>query len=250
MTFFGIRIPATLSYLLWLALWELIGRLDVIFLIPPTSDIAVAAGALAVDDRFLHAAVVSLEAFAIGIGFSIAIGISVGIAMARVPTIDRVMNLWVNLFISAPLSALVPALMVLFGIGQTTVVVTVFLFSVWVVLLDTKAGVERVNPQLIEMARSFGAGPIQIYGGILVWAALPEILAGIRLAFILGVKGVIVGQILIAILGLGELLEIFSQNFLMAQFWAVMLYVFFAVYALLAAVEFVERRIEYYSSAR
>ncbi len=59
-----------------------------------------------------------------------------------------------------------------------------------------------------------------------------------------------VGQLLIAIIGLGELFEVYSRNFLMDRFWAVILYVFAFAYVMSESVEYVERRIEYNSSTR
>jgi NitT/TauT family transport system permease protein len=158
--------------------------------------------------------------------------------------------MWVNLFVSAPLTALVPVIMLLFGFGHTTMIVTVVLFAVWIIALDTYAGVRHVSPSLVDMARSFGASRAQLYGKVLIWAALPEILAGIRLGVIRGVKGMIIGQLLISIVGLGELFELYSRNFLMEQFWALTILVF--AFALLAseAIGMIERRIEYYAGAR
>jgi NitT/TauT family transport system permease protein len=158
--------------------------------------------------------------------------------------------MWVNVFASAPLSALVPVLMILFGMGETTIVVSVFLFAVWIIVLDTQAGVKHITPSLIDMARSFGAGRFAIYAKIILWAALPEILAGIRLGFIRGVKGVVIGQLLVSIIGYGELFELYSRSFLMEQFWALTIVLF--AFALLVAelVGMLEKRVEYYAGVR
>jgi NitT/TauT family transport system permease protein len=83
------------------------------------------------------------------------------------------------------------------------------------------------------MSRSFGAKQPALYAKIIFWAALPEILAGIRLGFIRGVKGVVIGQLLVSIIGYGELFEIYSRNFLMEEFWALTLVLF--GFALIAA---------------
>ena len=61
---------------------------------------------------------------------------------------------------------------------------------------------------------------------MLFLSALPEILAGVRLGVIRGVKGVVIGQLLIAIIGVGELFELYSQHFLMEEFWALVIIVF------------------------
>ncbi len=109
------------------------------------------------------------------------------------------------MFVSAPVSALVPILMAVIGIGEPTVVVTVVLFAVFVIALDTEVGVRQADRSLVEMARAFGARPHQVYTKVLVWSALPEMLAGVRLGAIRGVKGVVIGQLLVAIIGVGEL---------------------------------------------
>jgi NitT/TauT family transport system permease protein len=100
------------------------------------------------------------------------------------------------------------------------------------------------------MARCFGARPYQLYTKVLFLSALPEILAGVRLGVIRGVKGVVIGQLLIAILGVGELFELYSQNFLMEEFWALVIIVFMFAFAVSEAIAFLERRVEYYASAR
>ncbi|TIU06748.1 MAG: ABC transporter permease subunit, partial [Mesorhizobium sp.] len=117
-------------------------------------------------------------------------------------------------------------------------------------VLDTRAGVRHISPSLIEMARSYGASRPALYTKIILWAALPEILAGIRLGLIRGVKGVVIGQLLVAIVGYGALFETFSRNFRMAEFWALTIILF--AFALLIAelIERAEAKVEYYAGAR
>src|SRR3546814_6355567 len=74
---------------------------------------------------------------------------------------------------------------------------------------------------------------------IILWAALPEILAGIRIGFIRGVKGVVIGQLLVSIIGYGELFELYSRTFLMADFWALTILLF--AFALIVA-ELIDRK--------
>ena len=146
--------------------------------------------------------------------------------------------------------ACVPVLMAVVGIGETTVVVTVFLFAVFVIILDTQVGVKQADRSLVEMARSFGARRYQIYTKVLILSALPEILAGVRLGAIRGVKGVVIGQLLIAILGVGELFELYSKHFLMEEFWALVIVVFMFAFAVSEAIAALERYVEYYASSR
>src|SRR3990170_2948321 len=196
MRVFGYRLPMMLSLLFWAAVWEAVGRAGLVFLIPPFTDVLAAVAELAHSRKFLAATKVTLSAFAEGMGISVLVGVPLGFLMGRIDAVDRLLGMWVNIFVSAPLTALVPVIMILFGLGQTTIVMSVVLFAVWIIALDTRAGIRQVSPSLIDMARSFGAGRGQLYLKILIWAALPEILAGIRIGLIRGVKGVVIGQLL------------------------------------------------------
>jgi NitT/TauT family transport system permease protein len=250
MTLFGKRLPLFSSLLIWFVLWEIVGRAKLSTIVPPFSAVIAAGVTIIPTEKFSAAVWISLRSFALGMALAIAIGIPLGILMARVSGAGKILGLWINIFVSAPISALVPILMSVIGIGETTVVVTVFLFAVFVIILDTEVGFKQADRSLVEMARCFGATRRQVYTKILFLSALPEILAGVRLGVIRGVKGVVIGQLLIAILGVGELFELYSQNFLMEEFWALVLLVFIFAFAVSETVAALERRVEYYASSR
>lgn len=250
MTMFGYRIPMMASLIVWALVWEVVGQLDIIFLIPPMSAIIAAGFDLVQTNSWQNATLVTIRSFVIGMGLAIGIGVPLGVMMGRVKIIDNIFGLWVNIFVSAPLSALVPVLMILFGMGEATIVVTVFLFAVWIIVLDARAGVMQVPASLVDMARSYGASRATIMRKIILVSALPEILAGIRIGVIRGVKGVVIGQILVAVIGYGELFELYSRSFDMERFWALTLVLFAAAMVLSAIVENAEKRIEYYAGAR
>jgi NitT/TauT family transport system permease protein len=243
-------LPMWVALLFWFLLWEIVGRLGLVLLIPPFSDVVSAMFEVVATPRFASAAATTLQAFGIGMGISIVAGVALGVAMGRSRTVGEVMGMWANIFESSPLSAVVPLLMAVIGFGMPTMVVTVVLFSIWVIALDTQVGVRHASTSLVEMAHSFGARKRDLYGKIVFWAALPEILAGIRLGLIRGVKGVIIGQLLIAIVGVGYLFELYSRNFLMPEFWALILMVFAFAYGLGQIVGLVEKRIAFYAGSR
>jgi NitT/TauT family transport system permease protein len=246
----GGRLAALLSLAVWAAAWEAVGRAGLVSIVPPLSRVLASGMTIVTTGKFGAAAAISLRSFALGMALALLVGIPLGALMARVPAAGRILGWWVSVFVSAPISALVPLLMAVLGIGETTVVVTVFLFAVFVIVLDTRVGVEQADRSLVEMARSFGARTDQVYAKVLLWSALPEVLAGIRLAAIRGVKGVVIGQLLVAILGVGELFELYSQHFLMEEFWALVLVVFAFAFAVSEAVAVLERRVEYYARTR
>ena len=246
----GYRIPAMASLLVWAVLWEALGRAEVTMLIPPLSAALVRLAEMAGTEGFWEAVGLTARTFAAGSAAAIAIGVPVGILMGRSVVLDRMLLPWVNTFISAPLSALVPVIMAVFGFGETTIVLTVVLFAIWIVILDARAGTRSIAPSLVEMARVYGASPLQAFVKIFLPAALPEILTGIRLGLLRGVKGVIIGQLLVSVVGFGRLFEIYSSNFLMEHMWALLVALFGLAFVLDTVFGAIERRVDYFASSR
>jgi NitT/TauT family transport system permease protein len=250
MTFRGHKVPLAFSLLIWCLVWEVVGQLGLISLIPPFTEVLGAMPQVMGSASFVEAATITFQAYGIGMALSLTLGIGVGILMGRIRAIGELMGMWVNIFESSPLTAVVPALIALLGFGLSTMIVTVFVFSVWVIALDTQVGVERVSPSLVEMGRSFGASKRDLYLKILFFAALPELLAGIRLGLIRGLKGVIIGQLLIAVVGMGYLFELYSRSFQMAEFWALLIVLFASAFLASEAVAYFERKVSFYATAR
>jgi len=163
MIIYGHRIPMVASLILWAILWEIVGRLGVTILLPPLSSVILRIFEIVPTKTFMSALGITAYAFVVGNLIAIVVGVPLGVMMGRSAIADRIFLPWVNLFLSAPLTALVPVIMVLFGLGQTTIVLTVVLFAIWIIVLDTRAGVRSITPSLVEMANSFGAGRWQTF---------------------------------------------------------------------------------------
>ena len=250
MEIYGYRIPAAASLLIWAVLWEIVGRSGAVFILPPLSDVLSALVELVQRSSFQRAALETLESFSIGMTIAIVGGVALGFLMGRNEAANNVLGMWVNIMASAPLSSLVPVLMLLFGLGQLTIVVTVILFSIWIIALDTYAGVRHISTSLDDMAKSFGASSWQLLTKVLFWAALPEILAGVRIGLIRAVKGIVIGQLLISVVALGRLFRTFSDNFQFENFWALTLILFVFALGFSAAVGWLEHKVEYYAGSR
>ena len=238
------------SLILWGMLWELVGHSGLTFFLPPLSEVIATLIEIADSPAFLKALSETSRAFITGVFSAVVIGIPVGILMGKNRLLDELLLPWVNIFLSAPLTALVPVLMVLFGFGMKSIVITTTLFAIWIIILNARAGVMQINRSLVEMANSFGATPWAAFAKIYFWAALPEILGGVRIGVIRAVKGVIIGQLLISIVGFGALFELYSANFLMGHFWAVLIVLFGLAFSISEALGALERRFSYYASKR
>lgn len=242
--------PVVLSLLAWAVLWELAARYAANDMFPALSAVVQTAFELVGLQSFKNALLITARAFAIGMLLSVLVGIPVGALMGRFKPVDRILNVWVNIFISAPLTAVVPALMPILGIGEATVVATVFLFAVWVIIIDTREGMVGINRSLLEMARSLGASRWQMFTRIMLPSAMPEVMTGIRLSVVRGIKGVIIGQIVVAVVGFGALFESYLHSFEMARFWALVMIVFLLGMVMMGLVGLAERRLTRHARVR
>ncbi len=250
MKILGIRLPGMSSLILWGLLWEAVGQSGFTFFLPPLSEVLATLFAIIGTPAFQKALSETAQAFLAGVFSAVVIGIPVGILMGKNRWVDELLLPWVNIFLSAPLTALVPVLMVLFGFGMKSIIITTTLFAIWIIILNARAGVMQINRSLVEMALSFGASPWDAFVKIYFWAALPEILGGVRIGVIRAVKGVIIGQLLISIVGFGALFELYSANFLMSHFWAVLIVLFALAFTVSELLAGLERRVAYYAAKR
>ena len=213
--------------------WELLGRLEISMFIPPLSRVVAVWWQLLGDGTLARAASSSLLSLVKGFVPAAVLGVVVGLAMGRFALVRHVLEGWVNALMSAPLSALVPILIALFGIRDTVVAATVFMFSFFVIVVNTETGVRGTERTLVDMARAFGAGEAALFGRIYLPAALPAVTLGLRLGVVQAVKGMVVGEMLISLVGLGERLIYYGNTFLIVELYAVILSVL--VLALLTA---------------
>ena len=118
MRIFGFKLPNMTSLILWGLVWEILGRMEVSFFLPPLSSIFVTLADIYDSKAFVRALSETAVAFFGGLFYALVIGIPLGIFMGKNRFVDELFLPWVNMFMSAPLTALVPVLMVLFGLVQ------------------------------------------------------------------------------------------------------------------------------------
>ena len=205
------------------AAWELVGRLDLSMFLPPLSHVAAVWWRLLLDGTLVRALSSSLVSLVDGFVPAAILGIVVGFVMGRFAVVRHLLDGWINGLMSAPLSALVPILIALFGIRDTVVAATVFMFSFFVIVVNTMTGVRGTERSLVEMARTFGAGELALFRRIYLPNALPAVMLGLRLGIVQAVKDMVVGEMLISLVGLGERLIYYGNTFLITELYAVIL---------------------------
>jgi len=224
-----------------LVVWELLGRLQLTIFVPPASTVALAWWGLIADGTLFRSTGSSLLSLLKGFVPAAVFGVALGLCMGRFLTVRFLLDGWINAFMSAPLSALVPVLIALFGIRDTVVAATVFLFSFFVIVVNTMTGVRGTDRSLVEMARAFGASEGALFGRIYLPAALPAVMLGLRLGVVQAVKGMVVGEMLISLVGMGERLIYYGNTFLIPELYAVIVSVLLIAIASSTLVQACER---------
>jgi NitT/TauT family transport system permease protein len=229
--------------ILLLVLWETLGPLvNPIFFSYP-SKIAVAFYRLTLSGELPHFLLQSLEVLVLGLSVAIVVGIPLAVLMARVRPVDWALDLPINALYATPMVALVPVLVLWFGIYLKAKIIVVFLFAVFPILINTYQGVRECDKNMIEVARSFRSSEWQMWQDVLLPFAVPYIAAGIRLAIGRGLVGMIIAEFYTTISGLGFMITRYANVFEMDKTFVPVIVLMVLGVALTALLKRLERRI-------
>jgi ABC-type nitrate/sulfonate/bicarbonate transport system permease component len=202
---YALRIGALAAFL---AIWETASRagmVDPLFASSPSLIVAKLAEMIGDGSIWPHVAATA-SVTAAGFGLAVLVGVPIGILMGRSELINATAEPFVAALYASPQVAFLPLLIIWLGIGFTSKVALVFIGSVIIMIINTETGVAQVDARLIETARSFTASERQVLTKIVLPAALPIILAGMRLAIGRALVMVVVAEIYASNRGLGYLI--------------------------------------------
>lgn len=236
------RILAGIGLLLGLAIWEIVGRLELSPAFPPVTDVLAAVFDVWTSPRFLDALKESLISVGLALPPSIVFGVIVGVLMGRYRPVEWALNPLVNVFLSLPLVALIPVLFLIFGLGRGSILATIVIYTFFIVVVNTAVGVQTTDARVVEMAHSFGANERQIVRRVVLPSALPLMFAGVRIAAGRAVRGVIIAEQVIGLIGLGGLVQRLGGAFAVEDLYAVILFVGLFGLVTMESVAFAERR--------
>jgi len=225
------------------SIWEWYARSVDMLLIPTFSETVVGVVKLMLDPATWGAFWVSNQALIVGFSFSVVAGILLGLGAARFQNIEGFIDPYLNILLVTPMAALIPILLMSLGIGIESRIFLVIVFTIPVVIVNSRAGVRQVDPNLIEMATSFGATERDIWRKILLPGALPAIMTGIRLGLGRGVTGMVIIELLMVAVGIGGLILKFQGRFESDLLYGVVVLVVFEALILVSAVRAIERRV-------
>lgn len=201
------KITRTVAIIVVLGAWETVvrsGAVDPLFLSSP-SLVAVRLVEMFSTGEIWPHILVSMQEAALGFGLAIVTGIPLGIAMGRMPLLRYTLEPFIMAKYSSPTVAFLPLLIIWLGIGLWSKVALIFLGAVFVLIINTEAGVSNVDRRLIETARSFTASERQILTKIVLPATIPFVIAAMRLAIGRVLIMVVVAELYASTAGLGHL---------------------------------------------
>lgn len=200
-----------ISLVLVLTAWELIGRqINPVLFTYPTA-VANAAGAMISNGELWRYLSQSLIVLFAGLGLAAIFGIALGLVMARFWVIDIALDTYITALYSIPSVALVPVLVLWFGFEITAKIAVVFLFTFFPIVINTYQGVKNVDSHLIEVGRAFRCSEKDLWIHIVLPAAVPFIVAGLRLAIGRGLIGMVLADLYTAITGIGYLIARYAS---------------------------------------
>ena len=217
------RWPTATALVLGAGVWEGLGRLHLTPMLPPVTGVLGALVQMITSGDLQKNLSQSLLSLALGFGAAVLVGVVLGVAMGYDRRVEAFFDMYVNAFVAAPSAAFVPLMVVFFGLGQGPVAVTVFLFSCFVIVVNTATGVKQVDRSVLDMARAFCAPRDVVFRRILVPGALPMLMAGLRLGAGRAIKGLVVGEALISLVGLGGALQLYGGAFQVKAVYALIL---------------------------
>jgi NitT/TauT family transport system permease protein len=189
-----------------LTIWQVFGgMIDPVLFTTPIA-IANAAVTMIANGELWTYLAPSLVVLAFGLTLAAIFGVGIGLLLARFWVLDVALGVYITFLYSIPSVALVPLIVLWAGFETTAKVIILFLFAFFPMAINTYQGVRNVDPKLLEVGRAFRCSERQLWANIVLPAALPFIVTGLRLAVGRGLIGMVLADLYTAISGIGYLI--------------------------------------------
>ncbi len=204
----------------FIAVWWFASASSVSPYFPPLANIVSSFWRIWISPTFVTDALPSLAHLAAGFAIATVVGVGVGLALGMSRFLSD--SVWSLLeFVRAiPGVALVPAAILLLGIGPTTQIVIIASATLWPILLNTIDGVRSMDPVLVDVARSYGIRWSDRFARMVLRSASPQIVAGMNTALAIGLVMILFSEMEGSTNGIGYTLLSAQRSFAVADMWA------------------------------
>jgi NitT/TauT family transport system permease protein len=217
------RLLYLLSLTIGLALWELASRLVSSLVLAPPSRVILRLVEGIASGEFLQALIGSLGVLSIGYVAAVAVGLPLGFLLGRSRTAADVAEPVVTAIYAVPPVALVPFIVIWFGLFFEARVALVFIMAIFEIVVTTAVGVRSIDPSLIAVGRAFAASRTKLACSVLLPASLPFVFTALRVGLVRAINGMITAELFFAAVNLGKVMKDASGRFDTASILAVVL---------------------------
>ncbi|MER6998752.1 ABC transporter permease [Streptomyces sp. NPDC000410] len=203
-------------------LWETAPRLGLVdrTFLPPVSEVAVAWWQLAADGQLADNTWASLTRSFIGFGLAVVVAVPLGLLIGWYRPVADVLGPLLEVFRNTAALALLPVVVLLLGIGETSKISIVVYACTWPILLSTISAVRTVDPTLFRLASSLDLSAPRLFQKVILPASVPVVFTGIRLAGAASILVLVAAEMIGAKAGLGYLINASQYNFAIPQMYA------------------------------
>jgi len=225
----------------WQAIWSYTTWISPLFFSGPTA-IAKAFWTALTQGNLLADLAFSGKNFALGFGIALVSGVVLGVIIGWYRRIRLILDPFLNALYAAPRVAMMPLIIMWFGIDYKSKVFIVFLSAFFPILVNTVAGIRNMDRDLLRAARAFCASDWQIFKTLAIPGSVPFILTGVRQGVAVGLIGVVVGEMLGSSEGIGFMVAYGGQTFQTDTLFVGFVIIALAGILLSSAAERLERR--------
>lgn len=207
---------------LFAGLWELAARLELISTIffPAPSIVLQALFKFFVSGKIFEHLAVSLTRITAGAFLGVALGLPLGLLMGWRPAVRMIFDPLVAAFHPIPKIAIFPILLIIFGIGESAILVAIAISAFFPVVINSMTGVREIDPVYFEVAKNYGANRLKTITRVLLPGSLPMLLSGIRLSVNTALLMTVAVELVSAKQGLGVLLWLSWQTLRVEELYA------------------------------
>lgn len=192
-----------LSILFFFIIWEILGRSGAIISVVPVTDVMPVLLDQILSGQILLATFGTLKTAGVGFAIGAIVGVSIGVLIGVSKRWGAVLDPLVNGLFAAPMAMIIPVISVYLGLEFEAKAFLVFLFAVFVIIINTAAGIREVPHSVKEMARAFETSRSRMYRCIILPWAGPYILTGLRIGVGRSVQGAILAELFLRAQNLG-----------------------------------------------
>lgn len=243
------KAPAPLFAVVLLAYWEFhvwFFQVEAL-LLPPPSKIAISFWSGMTSGLFLHHFQHTLIRALSGFCLAAAIGIGIGAAISQFKIVEKTIYPWVVALQTVPKIAIAPLLLVWFGYGTPSKVVTAALVALFPVLVNTVIGLRSCDQGKLDLMRSLNASRWETFRMVQLPNALPFIFAGLNVAIVFAILGAIVGEFVGSQEGIGFLILDANYQLLIPRVFALLLLLAMFGITCFLVLQFLHRKLVFWN---